>query len=78
MPVAYTTAAEYRDEQSFLRSKQAPAIAVEKTETWGQHKTVDASNALRDATHALFRKWERENGFKRGAGEKLLPAGWRE
>jgi hypothetical protein len=36
-----------------------------------------ASRELNDATQALFRKWEQENGFVEGAGQILLPAGWR-
>lgn len=36
-----------------------------------------ASRELRDATQALFRRWEHENGFVEGAGQILLPAGWR-
>lgn len=35
-----------------------------------------ASRNLRDAIMAYFRKWEQENGFKAGAGEILVPAGW--
>jgi hypothetical protein len=37
-----------------------------------------ASEELRNAVHALFRKWERANGFVEGAGQLLLPAGWSE
>lgn len=36
-----------------------------------------ASRELRNATQAMFRKWEHENGFVEGAGQILLPAGWR-
>lgn len=36
-----------------------------------------SSAALRDRILEFFRRWERENGFKRGAGVLLVPAGWR-
>jgi hypothetical protein len=35
-----------------------------------------ASRELKDATQALFHRWEQENGFVDGAGQILLPAGW--
>lgn len=34
------------------------------------------STQLRNATHALFRRWERRHGFVEGAAEVLLLAGW--
>lgn len=36
-----------------------------------------ASRELKEATQALFRRWERENGFVEGAAQILLPAGWK-
>jgi hypothetical protein len=35
-----------------------------------------ASTRLKCAIDRLFRNWEREHGFQKGAGELLLPAGY--
>ena len=35
-----------------------------------------ACSELKDALLGYYRKWERENGFKRGAGIILVPAGY--
>ena len=35
------------------------------------------SQRLNERLQDLFRKWEHEHGFQPGAGEKLLPAGYR-
>lgn len=40
-------------------------------------EVIEASAMLRDRLLASFAKWERENGFKKGAGILLVPAGWR-
>jgi len=41
-----------------------------------REQATTGSGNLRDAIIAYFRKWEQENGFKQGAGEILIPAGW--
>ena len=40
-------------------------------------RASQASRQLLNATQSLFRKWETENGFVEGAGQILLPAGYR-
>lgn len=38
---------------------------------------IGGSRELRERLGRLFRKWEREHGFQAGAGQILLPAGYR-
>lgn len=53
-----------------------PLIGREHSGIREQEHAEIGSRQLRDATKALFRKWEREHGFQEGAGELLLPAGY--
>ena len=55
------------------------AIRLAMTERLEAAKRTEeelASADLRDAIHGLFRKWERDHGFQKGAGQILLPAGY--
>lgn len=41
-----------------------------------EEDAIGGSIRLRQNVEKLFRKWEDENGFQRGAGAILLPAAW--
>lgn len=41
-----------------------------------QSNAIQGSRNLRHAYSMFFAKWEKENGFKEGAGEILVPAGF--
>jgi len=60
-----------RNEPEAQSSGQGEAIRF-------RYKAEEGSTQLRDAIQALFARWEAQHGFKPGAGELLLPAGWNE
>jgi hypothetical protein len=53
-----------------------PLVGREHSGIREQEHAEIGSRQLRNATHALFRRWERRHGFQEGAGELLLPAGY--
>jgi hypothetical protein len=68
-----------RANEVYIRSDRAPVESYFDSHS-ERHALLSAelaSNELRDRTQALFRKWERRHGFQEGAGELLLPAGYR-
>lgn len=61
---------------SYDNSRKGDPVAIETHKRNAEIK--QSSDALKARLLAYFSKWERENGFKAGAGIKLLPSGWRE
>ena len=76
MTTPHASPDEYRNRTAYLHSKHAPAMPSDTSQR--ESKAATGSRQLRDACRAYFRKWERDNGFVAGAGELLVPAGWRE
>lgn len=58
------------------RSRGGDPIAAQLHQRNAEFK--QSSEALRKSLLAYFAKWERQHGFKPGAGILLLPAGWSE
>lgn len=56
------------------REKRANAPDYESARL--EQDAVGGSRRLQDSIHRLFRRWEKEHGFQKGAGAILLPAGY--
>jgi hypothetical protein len=57
-----------------IRQAQDERLAEEEANRMPEEAAASAQ--LKDALQGLFRKWERDNGFRKGAGEYLLPRGY--
>lgn len=55
-----------------------PMLGREHSTEFANQAAIIGSQQLHDSIQALFWRWERENGFRHGAAQILLPAGWRE
>lgn len=56
-----------------LRMVHEESLAEQRENRSGEEA---GSASLKEAIHALFRNWEAKNGFREGAAELLLPAGY--
>jgi hypothetical protein len=70
-----STAEERRITSS--RSEGTKASSGETQMRLHEEEAATGSRQLRDRINKMFRKWEWKHGFKPGAAEILLPAGYR-